>query len=59
MMGEKIPTCPFCGFDKLLESSAIVHEPYEDKELKVYRCLECGQGFNEDEMESQNETKGE
>jgi len=43
-------SCPFCGSERLLESSAIVHEPYEDKELKVYRCLECGQGFNEDEM---------
>jgi len=43
--------CPYCGSGNVREVSSVIHEPYPDKELAVYKCKDCGRVFHEGEME--------
>ena len=50
MTDENILTCPYCENRNIREVSSVIHEPYPDKELIVYKCKDCGRVFHEGEM---------
>ncbi len=51
MKDENILTCSYCESENIREVSSVIHEPYPDKELPVYKCKDCGRVFHEGEME--------
>ena len=49
-MTEEDLNCPFCGSNNLNEKPGIVGVDYSEKEYTIYKCLSCGQIFDEREI---------
>lgn len=45
MPDKNILTCPYCESKNIREVSSVIHEPYPDKELAIYKCKDCEREF--------------
>jgi hypothetical protein len=65
---EDAKNCPFCGSSDIRLREGMLRDrtvpmvgdgPYEDRAFLVFRCLACGRGFDETEIEAEEGTWAE